>query len=300
MTLFRAMIVLVLFCVLCTAGCTELSGTENKTDNSSGTSAPASIARYRLALAQPEDTAKMIRMDTDIYNPGEVVEFVIANEKKNDLSCKNNPPSFSVRYQRGSGQWVFRMGEENAAPGNGTSLKPGESTTPYRFVTEGWAPGRYRIVTDCGVSREILLRAKPSAALTPGPACPAPVNKSPFITINPVTSQYAGIPFTIAGTTSLGAGEELRYSIFAIIPSTGNITSAKLVSSSITVTAGSCGINSWSVDGRINVPGDYFIGISDSTNTVSAVRRFSVLPSAGPPATATLPSETNAPGISTK
>ena len=109
------------------------------------------------------------------------------------------------------------MGEENPAAGNTTKLKPGESTAPYRFVTAGWDPGRYRIVTDCGVSREILLRALPS--VTPaGTSCPPATNTSPFIKVNPVSNQNAGEPFTITGTTSLAAGEELRYSIFAVLP----------------------------------------------------------------------------------
>jgi hypothetical protein len=237
-------------------------------------------------------------MDTDVYNLGEVVEFVITNEKSGDLSCKNTPPAFSVRYQKGTGQWITRMGDENPSPGTTVTLKHGESTAPYRFVTEGWAPGRYRIVTDCGISREILLRALPSA--TPAvTACPPVTNTKPGILVNPVSDQYAGEPFTITGTTNLAAGEELRYSIFAIISGTTNITSARLVSSTTTVSAGNCGTNSWFVEGVIAVPGDYFIGVSNNANTVSAVRRFTVLPEVHPTVTATLPAKTNAPGITT-
>jgi hypothetical protein len=271
---------------------------DNQTADSTDNSTPASLAKYKLTLAQPEDSAKLVKMDTDVYNLGEVVEFVITNEKTSDLSCTNNPPWFSVRYQKGTGQWVTRMGAENPVPGNTTKLKPGESTAPYRFVTSGWAPGRYRIVSDCGVSREILLRALPSVTLT-APQCPPAENTSPYIRVNPVSDQYAGEPFTIAGTTSLAAGEELRYSLFALTSATTNITTAKLVSSSTTVYGGSCGINTWSVDGVIEVSGDYFIGISNNANTVSAVRRFTVLPEARPTVTATLPAKTTAPGITT-
>jgi hypothetical protein len=237
-------------------------------------------------------------MDTDIYNLGEVVEFVITNEKSGDLSCTNDPPAFSVRYQMGTGKWVTRMGEENPAPGNTTKLKPGESTSPYRFITTGWEPGRYRIITDCGVSREILLRALPSA--TPAvTSCSPGTNTSPFIRVNPVSNQYVGEPFAITGTTSLAAGEELRYSIFGILSGTTNITSAKLVSSATTVSAGKCGTNTWSVDGVIEIPGDYFIGISNNANTVSAVKRFTVLAKLRPTATSTLPEKIQTPGIST-
>jgi len=274
------------------------SGAGSQSGDVSENSVAPSIAKYQQTLAQPLDSARMVKMDTDVYNLGEVVEFVIANEKTGDLSCTHTPPSFSVRYQKGTGQWVTRMGEENPAPGNATTLKPGESTAPYRFVTSGWAPGRYRIVTDCGVSREILIRALPSA--TPaGTSCPPRTNTSTYIRINPVSDQDAGESFTISGTTSLPEGEELRYSLFAIMPSKNNITSAKLVSSTTTVSAGSCGTNTWYVEGVIEIPGDYFIGISNSANTLSAVKRFTVLPKNHPAVAETLPEKTTVPGIST-
>lgn len=291
-------VLLLLACILCTAGCTQSYDGNNLTTGTSGASDPLSIANYKLTIAQPEESAKLVRMDTDVYNIGEVVEFIITNEKNHDLSCSDNPPSFSVRYQKGTGQWITRMGEEHPAPGNTSRLKPGESTSPFRFVTTGWAPGRYRIVSDCGVSREILLRALPKAT-SAGTTCPPAGNTSPYIRVNPVSDQYAGEPFTITGTTNLAAGEELPYSIFAIISTTGTITPAKLVSSTTKVHAGSCGTNTWSADGVITVPGDYFIGISNSENTISAIRRFSVLPESLPAVTATLPEKTNSPGIST-
>ncbi len=220
-------------------------------------------------------------------------------KKTSDLSCSTDPPSFSVRYQKGTGKWVTRMGEENPAPGNTTRLKPGESTAPYRFITAGWSPGRYRIVSNCGVSREILLRALPSVTAA-GPACNPGVNTTPYIQVSAVSDQNAGETFIISGTTNLAAREELRYSIFAINSATPDITAAKLISLSTTVSGGSCGTNTWSVYGEIQVPGDYFIGISNSANTVSAIRRFAVLPKARSTGTTTIPVKTNAPGITTK
>jgi hypothetical protein len=257
----------------------------------------AAGAKNPRTLAQPDDSARMVRMDTDVYTIGEVVEFVIANEKSGDLICLNDPPSFSVRYQKGTGRWVTRMGEENPVQGTRTSLKPGESTAPYRFVTEGWAPGRYRIISDCGVLREILLRAAPVVTAA-GTSCPVETDALPFIQVNPVSDQYTGEPFTITGTTSLAAGDELRYSIFAIVSATEDLTSARLVSSTLTVSAGTCWTNTWSVEGVIQVSGDYFIGISSSDNAISAVKRFTVLEKARPTAAATLPEKTTAPGIS--
>jgi hypothetical protein len=291
-------LLVLLVCILCTAGCTIPFPAVNLTTNTSENSATASIAKYQRTIAQPEESAKLVKMDTDVYNLGEVVEFVVTNEKSGDLSCTNNPPSFQVRYQKGTGQWVTRMGEQNPAPGNTTKLKPGESTAPYRFVTDGWAPGRYRIVTDCGVSREILLRALPS--VTPAvTSCIPSGNTSPYVRVNPVSNKYVGESFTIDGTTSLPAGEELAYSIFAIMPGTTNITAAKLVSSTTMISAGSCGTNTWNVEGVIEIPGDYVIGISNRANTVSAVKRFTVLEKGRPTVTITLPEQTNVPGIST-
>jgi hypothetical protein len=153
-------------------------------------------------------------------------------------------------------------------------------------------------VSDCGVSREILLRAL-SPVTTAGISCPTAGNTSPYIRVNPVSDRYTGEHFSIAGTTNLAAGEELRYSIFAISSTTSNISAAKLISSTTPVSGGSCGINTWSVEGIIEVPGDYFIGISNSENTVSAIRRFSVLEKSGSPVTSTLPEQTKSPGITT-
>jgi hypothetical protein len=124
-------------------------------------------------------------------------------------------------------------------------------------------------------------------------------NTSPYVRVNPVSNKYVGESFTIDGTTSLPAGEELGYSIFAIMPGTTNITAAKMVSSTTTISAGSCGTNTWNVEGVIEIPGDYVIGISDRANTVSAVKRFTVLAKGSPTVTITLPEKITVPGITT-
>ena len=124
-------------------------------------------------------------------------------------------------------------------------------------------------------------------------------NRSPVIRIDAIRDQYAGDAFTISGATTLKPGAELRYSIFAIMQGTSNVTSAKLVSSTLSVSEGSCGMNTWSVYGMIQVPGNYFIGISDTANTVSAVRRFSVREKARPADNTTIPVRTTAPRILT-
>jgi hypothetical protein len=294
------LMIVILACILCTAGCTLPRAVENQTAWISTDNTSPSIAKYKVTLAQPEDSARLIKMDTDVYNIGEVVEFTVMNDRSYELSCSNNPPSFTVTFQKGNGQWVTRMGAKNPAPGNPGSLRPGESTPVYRFVTIGWDPGRYRINSDCGVSREILIRTLPS--LTPTmTACPPPAgNTSPWIRVNPLSDQYAGEEFTVSGTTNLAAGEELVYSIFAIGSTGSNITAAKMASSSIIVSEGSCGTNTWSVDGQIEIPGAYFFGISNSANTVSAIKRFTVLQAVPLTEVTTLPANATAPGISTR
>ena len=297
-SLHRHLFVIILVIGILTTGCSQTPGQGNEGNHTVNVS-PGSVALYQRTIAQPGESSGMIRMDTDVYNIGEVVEFTITNDRNEDMACSGNPPSFTVRYQRGTGQWVTRMGDENRTSGTAMNLKPGESTAPYRFLTDGWDAGRYRIVTDCGISREFILRAVPSVTTPAQASCFPPANASPFIHISPISNQDAGVPFRISGTTNLPANESLRYSLFAIVSGTTNITSARLTSSTITVYAGDCGTNTWSVEGVIRVPGDYFIGVSDTGNTVSAVRRFTVREKTGTTETATLPEETRAPGITT-
>jgi len=281
-----------------TAGCTQFTVPGHQGNDTPVLPPTSSVAGYQRTIAQPDELSGMIRMDTDVYNIGEVVEFTILNDRKNDLSCTGNPPSFTVRYQKGTGLWVTRMGGENRTTGPATTLKPGGSTAPYRFTTDGWDPGRYRIVTDCGISREFLLRAIPRITAIPTQCTPA-VNAAPFIHIDPIGNQNTGAPFRISGTTNFPEGDTIRYSLFAVLSGTTNITSARLSSSTITVQKGDCGTNTWSVEGVIRVPGEYFIGVSDNNNTVNAIRRFTVLEKTGPAETPTLPQKTRVPGITT-
>jgi len=299
LSLHRNLFVFILVLCTLTAGCAQFPPPENPGNGTAGTLYPGSVSLYQRTIAQPGESSGMIRMDTDVYNIGEVVEFTITNNRKEDLPCSGNPPSFTVRYQKGTGQWVIRMGEEKQGAGTAMKLNPGASTTPYRFRTDGWDAGRYRIVTDCGISREFLLRSIPSMTTAAPYSCSLSANATPFIHISPISNQGAGVPFRISGTTNLPANDVLRYSLFAIVSGTTNITSSRLTSSTITIYEGECGTNTWSVEGVIKVPGDYFIGVSDSRNTVSAVRRFTVLEKTSTAETATLPEETRVPGITT-
>ena len=121
----------------------------------------------KVTLHQPDATSAYIHADTDIYNIGEVVEFTVTNDGSRTLPCAGDPPSFSVKYQGVNGAWVTRMGYETPDTSKKSSLAPGASTTTYRFITGGWDPGRYRIVHDCGVVREFILKPNPALAATP-------------------------------------------------------------------------------------------------------------------------------------
>ena len=121
-------------------------------------------ASYQVTIRQPEKTSDFVHMDTDIYNIGEVVEFFISNDGSGVLDCSRNPPSFVVQSQTITGSWTTRMGAEEPDTSTKSVLRPGESTRIYRFVTTGWDSGRYRLVSDCGVMREIILRPVPVPA----------------------------------------------------------------------------------------------------------------------------------------
>jgi len=275
--LLRSLVILFLIGTLLNSGCTSPVSHEDAAANI--TAGPPAPSGYAVTLSQPDSRSDLIRVDSDVYNVGEVVEFTVTNTGLIPLECSNTPPDFRVIFQTGSGHWATRMGPEVSVKGNLSLLQKGESTSTYRFVTGGWDPGRYRIVSDCGVERDILVRALP----VPTPAvslCPVTnvTNMTPWLKVDPIPDQHAARAFTITGTTSLPAGQELNYTIFSIQPGTANTTYAREGSFSTFVEEGTCGTNRWSAMGEIQATGEFFIGILDTGRHVSAIRRFTVLP----------------------
>ena len=267
-------LLIVLVALLLVVGCTSPFDSANKTGN---TTPPVQQfpASYKVTLAQPDATSRSIHMDTDVYNLGEVVEFSVTNEGSGRLTCLNDPPVYSVKYQTGSGRWITRMGMEKPVETNKTYIEPGKSSMMYRFITTGWEPNRYRIVSDCGVYREFLIRPVP----TPVPTiCPQKGNDPLWVRINPVEDQYAGKKFIIDGTTNRVAGEELKYLVFpgGTLPKDLNQSGEKPLSTR--VSEGVCGENTWSVDLDIKNPQEYYVMISAGTLNATAIRRFAVLP----------------------
>jgi len=269
-----------------TAGCSAPAKTLDASENSP--SAPVtSAASYRVTINQPDALSGYVKMDTDIYNAGEVVEFTVTNNGSGTLSCARDPPAFSVTTQTPGGTWSTKMGAGQPANVAGSSLAPGASTRIYTFVTTGWEPGRYRIVHDCGVEREFLVRALPSAtlpvtsSLTPVPDTCLETNTTttaPWIAIDEIGSPVAYQPFTIRGTTNLPAGAELVYTIFAVGEKDAGVSLDNQGSFRTIVIEGTCGTNTWEAHGEIQATGEFAIGIMGADKTPSAIRKFTVIP----------------------
>ena len=265
-------LMIVIVCILITSGCTSFFDQINLT-NTTTPSLQQFPASYKVTIAQPDGSSKSIRMDTDVYNIGEVVEFSVNNDGAGTLECLNDPPTFSVKFQTGSGKWVTRMGTDKPLATNKTYLEHGKSTQVYRFITTGWEPNRYRIVSDCGIYREILLRPAPTPVPT---VCPQKGDGPLWVRINPIDDQYAGKKFSIQGTTNQAAGEELKYLVFpsGILPKDLNQGGEKPLS--MLASEGVCGENVWSVEVNEKIPQEYFIMISAGSLNATAIKRFTV------------------------
>jgi len=269
------LIVFIAIIIVVSSGCTAPAKTINTSENT--TPVPGTIvASYRATLNQPEAQSAYMVMDSDLYNAGEVVEFTITNKGISPLSCAGNPPTFSVKYQGRNGIWATRMGP--AAPNRTemTTLAPGTSTQVYRLVTDGWEPGRYRIVHDCGIVREILVRPSVTLAPTPTPCPVTNASATPVITIDSISGQHESVPFTITGTTTLPVGQDLHYLITTT--QSDNPFGSAHPSDYFTavVQEGTCGTNTWSAMGEIQDTGNFLIAITDMNRTATAIKRFSV------------------------
>ena len=266
------LLIIVLVCILLAVGCTSPFDPTNQTGNTTP-AVQQFPASYKVTIAQPDGRSKSIKMDTDVYNLGEVVEFFVINEGSGTLTCLNDPPTFSVKFQTGSGRWATRMGTDIPAETNRTYLERGKSTQMYRFITTGWEPNRYRIVSDCGVYREFILRPSP----TPVPTiCPQKGDEPLYVRINPIEDQYAGKKFSLGGTTNGAAGAELKYLVFPSgkLPKDLNMGAEKPLSTR--VSEGVCGNNTWSVEVNEKIPQEYYIMISAGSLNATAIRRFTV------------------------
>ena len=157
-------LMIMIICIVLVAGCTTKPVLDNQTSNTtspiaSQTTQP-SKALYKVTIMQTNNRhAEFIKMDSDIYNKGEIIEFYLVNEGSETLTCYSIPLSFQIYRQIKNNSWDFAPGTVQTKIDYVTYLKPGESLGIRRLITTDWIPGRYKIVSDCdGVSREFILR----------------------------------------------------------------------------------------------------------------------------------------------
>lgn len=165
---FYSMFILVVafVCILFTAGCTTTVPVLN---NQTGTPAQTpvsptldkSVPFYQVTIPQPEGVhPDYVRMKSDIFNQGEIIEFSVVNGGNETLGCWRTIPRQIYLYRQ-VGVWESLTKPVGIHTDYGYYLQPGESTPIERLSTADLTPGHYKIVTECGVSREFEIRAAP-------------------------------------------------------------------------------------------------------------------------------------------
>jgi len=162
---------IVLMVVLLVTGCITKPVPDNQSVITSQTTTspaiPQSTALYKVTIAQPIDShAEYIKMDSDVYNPGEIIEFSLLTDELVSKPCKGDIFSFRVFFKSTNGSWEELQGPFEAyhpyvapQPASTAFPGPGPSIPEYRIVTTGWSPAYYRIQSDClQASHEFLLR----------------------------------------------------------------------------------------------------------------------------------------------
>lgn len=156
---------LVLLTVLLMTGCVGQSNPVNQTTPATQT-IQESVALYKVTITQLKSTRPdYIKMDADVYNQGEVIEFYLKNEGSETLTCLGDFSSYRI-YNETNEFWAYPTitGYQNfiiVVP-TLSEIAPGSSTKAFRINTVDWVPGRYRIQFSClGISRKFLIREIP-------------------------------------------------------------------------------------------------------------------------------------------
>jgi hypothetical protein len=160
---------IVMVAVLLAAGCMTTSASGSLTGNPTQTPVSPimekSVTFYKVTIPQPEGIhPDYIKIDSDVYNLGEVIEFHVVNEGSEPLACWQITPSLDYHLYRQIGTWELQPEPYSTGwhTDSGYYLQHGESTPELRLRTADLIPGHYKIVTDCGVSREFEIRAAPN------------------------------------------------------------------------------------------------------------------------------------------
>ncbi len=168
MTPLRTMlaVMMVIAGLLLAAGCVGSqpdAGNQTEPIPQTTTTSPMreSLVLYKVTIPQENPRADFIKMEADVYNVGEVVEFSMVYEGEGVLQCPNLDLTYRVFYIRENGTSVTKIPGGMVQPMI-SYHQPGEHRGPFRFATTGWEPGRYRIEFDCGgIYREFRLREIP-------------------------------------------------------------------------------------------------------------------------------------------
>ena len=162
---------IVLVALLLVAGCTTPSTQGNLTgfpaQTHVSTTKEKSVLFYQVTIPQPDNIhPDYLKMDSDIFNQGEVIEFYVVNEGSGSLACWRTIPSLQYHLYRQIGTWELQPEPEStgAYTDYGYYLQPGESTPIQQVSTADLVPGHYKIVTDCEISREFEIHAVPGAS----------------------------------------------------------------------------------------------------------------------------------------
>jgi hypothetical protein len=177
-------LLIILTGILFAAGCTTDSVLENVTVTATVpvnipspvvTLTPPSKVLYTTTIAQQNSShPERIRMDSDVYNQGEIIEFYLVNDGTDTVSCIGDFSECRIFFWKNGSYWEELPRSVNAySPPRPTQLcsvsnrEPsymgaGQRTLVFHLITTEWVPGRYRIQSDClNASREFILKDVP-------------------------------------------------------------------------------------------------------------------------------------------
>jgi len=125
-----------------------------------------SVVLYEVTIQQPDaEKADRIRMDSDVYNTGEVIDFSLVKGNRT-IPPDCDISSYRIFLKQSDSLWTeipgpfrayIRPSVARPAATNYPHHEP--SISEYRFVTTGWQEGHYRIQSDClNATHEFILR----------------------------------------------------------------------------------------------------------------------------------------------
>ncbi|WP_158491355.1 hypothetical protein [Methanoregula formicica] len=175
-------LLIILVAMLFIAGCTTAPVSENQTMITTATtvitpspvvtSTPQSKVFYTATIAQQNSShPERIRMDSDVYNKGEIIEFYLVNEGPDAITCIGELTECRIFFWKNESNWeelprpvgayyppaTYQLcSVSNRGP---SYLGAGQRTPVFHLITTKWVPGRYKIQSDClNASREFILR----------------------------------------------------------------------------------------------------------------------------------------------